>query len=64
MCDIFRIFKLNARMMDKIGKTKKFGEEYNGSYDYGRRSTAVCSERGLFENIIFSKDLINKQFSH
>ena len=50
--------------MDKIGKTKKVREEYNGSYDYARRSTAVCSERGLFENIIFSKDLINKQFSH
>ena len=64
MCDICRVFKLNARIMDKIGKTKKVREEYNGSYDYARRSTAVCSERGLFENIIFSKDLINKQFSH
>ena len=56
MCDVCRIFELNARMMDKIGKTKKVGEEYNGSYDYGRRSTEVCSEPGIFEKFIFSKD--------
>ena len=43
-------------MMDKIGKTRKSGEEYNGSYDYGRRSTEVCSEPGLFEKILFPKD--------
>ena len=50
MCDICRTIEINARLMDKIGKAKGSDEifEFNGSYDYGRRSTGVYSEPNQF----------------